>query len=193
MLKRFKVKPVVIAFCLAGFYVGACGVAMVRPVTVNTHKRPSFSMSKVNRVAVLEAATVQNAAAAADIFSLRLLDHGFNVIERAKIKDVLNEYDIKLSHDEDVAGAKKLGEILDADSIVIVSISDYTSGQQMIPGGCARQARIESVISMGVTSRLVDIQTSEVIWVGAASTQDKSLQACLTRMADELINSILKN
>lgn len=186
-----RVKLIVTLY-FAGLYLGACGVAMVRPVTVNTHKRPSFSMTKVNRVATLESTKVTNASAAADIMSLRLLDHGFNVIERAKIKDVLNEYDIKLTHDEDVSGAKKLGEILDADSIVIVTISDFTSGQQMIPGGCAQQARIESVISMGITARLVDIKTSEVIWVGAASTQDKSLQACLTRMSDELISSILE-
>ena len=189
MLRWLKIA---VAGVMLGSLTISCGVAMVRPVTVNTHKRPTFTMGKVNRLAVLEAGTQAKASAAADLMSLRLLDHGFNVIERARIKDILKEYDFKLAHDEDVEGAKKLGALLDADSILIVSVSDYTSGQQMIPKGCMAPARIETVVSMGITSRLVDINTSEVIWIGAASTQDKGFQICLTRMSDKLIETILE-
>lgn len=186
MLRKLKLFSVVLAI---GLLAGACGVAIVRPVEVNTHKRPTFTMEKINRIAVLEVRG-QAASSAADILSMRLMDSGFNVIERARIKDVLKESNIKLAHDEDVKEASKIGNILDADSILIVSVSDMTTGQQMIPGGCGSQARIESVVAMGVTARLVDVKTSEVIWVGAASTQDKSLQVCLTRMSDKLIDSI---
>ena len=185
MFSKIKIANVVMVLVLL---VGGCGVAIVRPVEMNTHKRPTFSMAKINRIAVLE--VQKTASSAADIMAMRLMDSGFNVIERARIKDVLKETNIQLSHDEDVKNAAEIGNILDADSILIISISDMTSGQQMIPGGCTTPARIESVVAMGVTARLVDVKTSEVIWVGAASTQDKSMQVCLTRICDDLISSI---
>lgn len=187
---KVKFRLLILGVLLVGI-IGACGVAIVRPVTINTHKRPTFNMAKVNRLAVLEASSQSaSSTSAADIMSLRLLDHGFNVIERARIKSLLNEFNLKLSYDEDVKGAVKIGDLLEAQSLLLISISDTTSGQQMIPGGCMSQARIESVMSMGITARLVDVNTSEVIWVGAASTQDRGLQECLTRMSDELIKSI---
>lgn len=190
---RMNVKRLLLisASCVAlGALMFGCGVNMVRPVTLNAHKRPTFSMEKVAKIATLEAGKGQNSSAAADIMALRLLDHGFDVVERARIKDVLAEANIVLSHEEDTKSASKIGNIVGADSILLISVSDYTSGQQMIPRGCMSAARIETVVNLGVTARLVDVKTAEVIWVGAASTQDISLHACLQRISDDFIKTI---
>jgi len=170
----------------------SCGVKIVRPVTINVHKRPGFNLENIQKIAVLEATPGSGEQlGAADIMSLRLLDNGFNVIERAKIKEVLAENKIVIRDDEGLKQAQRIGQILQADTILILSVSEYTQGQQMVPGGACTAARIESVINIGVTARLVDVKNSEIIWVGAATTQDLSKQSSLTRVCDSLISSIL--
>jgi len=181
----------VLVFLLCLSVLTGCGVRIVRPVTLESHKRPTFDLKKINKIAVLEASKGgQEQVGAADIMSLKLLDHGFNVIERSKIRDVMEENKLKIKDDQDVRVARELGKLLNVNSIMIMGISELTQSQQNIPGRFFKPPRIETVVSAGITARLVDIQTSEVIWVGAATTQDKSMQKSLMRISNQMIANI---
>ncbi len=121
-----------------------------------------------------------------NLFSIYFLKNGFNVAEREKIRQIIKEKEIDLSgmtHDS----TKELGTLLNADYILTGAVIDYNSYSS------TRQLFyifewLQITCSVGVTARLIDINTGEVIWVGSATDQSYSFQEA----AEEILNILYK-
>ncbi len=84
-----------------------------------------------------------------------------------------------MTHDS----TRELGTLLNADYILIGAVIDYNSYSS------TRQLFyifewLQITCSVGVTARLIDINTGEVIWVGSATDQSYSFQEA----AEEILN-----
>ena len=121
-----------------------------------------------------------------DIFSVSLLEKGFNVISREDINQFLKgeKIDIKKI---DRASIKKIGALLNADYLIIGSVTDYNS--------YSNKRRIIYVFewlritySVSVTARIIDTSEGNTIWIGSAS----DLGPSFPEAGDVTIKTLLK-
>lgn len=88
---------------------------------------------------------------------------GYRIVDRSRVKQVLDEQKIMLTHStDDTAQLLKVGKVLGAGSIVFVEIE--TSSSQTSRGGM----HSNTVTNVSVSARGVDVESSSVIWSGAA-------------------------
>jgi hypothetical protein len=154
-------------------------------------------------------------AVAGAVFEKYLLKAGYDVIERRQIDELLKEQSFALSGAVDPATVKQLGRILGVDALVLGSVTEFTPAQGEIvttavsgsyygggyggrwrggPPGAPygrRQVVSQSVTtdaSVGLTARMVDVQTGSVLWIGSDSESGSSAQDC----ADEASGRIMK-
>ena len=156
--------------------------------------RPGAALiSKTSRLAVLQASKAINSQAgitASDIFTMKLLNGGFDVVERERIEAIVVERKIEFEG-ENINKATEVGSLVGAQCIILLSVGEVTVGQQVIPGGVFKRAKIESVTNVSLTAKAIDVKTSKVIWVAASTTQDRSLQQCVSRCCDALSDKLL--
>ena len=95
---------------------------------------------------------------------------GFRIVERSRLQQVFEEQKIRLTYSsDDDAQILKVGRILGADSIVFVD-SESSSGQtnQAYANRYGAGARSETVTSLSVSIRMVNVESSEVMWTATA-------------------------
>lgn len=95
---------------------------------------------------------------------------GYRIVERSRLKQVLDEQKIILTHStDDDAQLLKVGKILGAGSIVFVEVETSSSQtSQAFVNRYGGGARSEVVTNASVSVRGVDVESSEVIWTGTA-------------------------
>jgi hypothetical protein len=169
----------------------SCGVNIVRKVTFDAHRIVPIKGLKTEKIAVIEkTAPNQQALGAAEIMSITLRKHGFNVMEQTNVDAVLRKYKITISDERDLKQIQKAGKVLKADKILIVSIADFTKGHEVVPRGCMSSPSIETYVHMAVVARLSEIKIAEIIWTGTAITQDINTHVCLKRISEKFAQSL---
>jgi curli biogenesis system outer membrane secretion channel CsgG len=121
-----------------------------------------------------------------NLFTIYFLRQGFNVAEREKINQVLNEKGLDISGLSGDA-AKEVGTLLNVDYLLIGAVTDYTaysSPQKLF----YFFEWMQIICSVGTTARLVDAGTGEVLWVGIA--QEKSFS--FKDAAEEVVSTLFK-
>ena len=99
-----------------------------------------------------------------------LQKYGLRIVERSRLQQVFDEQKIRLTHSsDDDAQILKVGKILGADSIVFVD-AEASSGQLSNSyvnqyGGVSRS---ETVTNVSVSARMVEVESSEVMWTATA-------------------------
>ena len=108
--------------------------------------------------------------AVADILTIQMLYKGYDVVEREKLDEVLEESALKQSGlIESTKEVSDLGRILGADYIVYGSVIQY---EYTVEGG-------DWYISVGVTARIVHVKSGKLVLVCTASNTGNSISEAL--------------
>ncbi len=185
-------------FCLLS--CGSLYTARVRQeVSVDSHLEHEIDFKARNRIMVLTLAqeektlaktTLTANEATTDLVSLALLNRGFQVIDRAHVNDFMQENDLRLDS-ADVSKIIEMGRLLDADFLIVTNLFQNLQASHAIsflPGEVLTS--IDTSANIGVSSRMLDLESRQVIWVGIATTQDQNFQTAIQRIADKLIASL---
>lgn len=112
-------------------------------------------------------------------------DGSYRVIERAALEDVLIEQDFSNSDRANPATAAKLGQVLGVDAIIIGSITQFGRDDESVGvgggafGGRARKYGLGGVNQkkaraiVGITARIIHVDTAEVLAVATAKGESK--------------------
>lgn len=121
-----------------------------------------------------------------DVFTVYFLENGFNVAERERINTIISEKKLGLSG-LTADSAKEMGSLLNVDYLLTGSLIEYES--------FANKKQLfyifewlEITCSLGVTARLIDVQTGEIIWVGVATEKATSFKDA----ADDVVGMLME-
>ena len=85
-----------------------------------------------------------------------------------------------------------VASLVNAESILLLGVRALVQQQHAVAEGMVfKQPTIQTVVGLGLTARLVNAKTGVVEWVGAATTQDESMQRALSRISEGVIYSML--
>jgi len=113
------------------------------------------------------------------------MEYGFNVVEPTYLNQVLEESHISLNNENDMEMIHKVGEILKADKILLVTPTEFVRGQKVLKGGCMSSPTILTYVNIRVLAKLIEVKGAETIWTGIATTQDVNLHLCLKRISEK--------
>lgn len=161
------------------------GCATPRSVT-----SANFSPEKYARVAVIAIAEQPNVNPGLlrrmeDEFTMEIINKGYSVVSRSDVQRVVKEMDLQnnsgLTDGRDRAAAK-LGKILNVPGIVLVGVNNVGEREHITPASSgyyrnkkgqvsaySHDASSIMISSAAVSARLIDVQTTDVLWVGQAS------------------------
>ncbi len=179
---------------------GSLRTARIRKeVTINTYQHPEFIIPRESTVAVVPSFSADTgltgfsytaSEAAVDIMTLKLWNEGFQVIDRIFIKEILLKEEIDFTRFS-VKQAVSAGMVLGADYVMMISLTDLEGDTQAIAFGPLHLvSTVDTSVLVGVNCKLVDVYAKQIVWSGAATTQDKNLQLCLRRIATKLIYTL---
>jgi hypothetical protein len=100
-----------------------------------------------------------------------LQKQGLTVVERARLKQVLDEQTIRLTHTaDDEAQVLRVGKLLGADMVVFfdASASQGTQANMNFSMFGGAGANFQGLYTPSVSVRGVNVETSEVTWTGHA-------------------------
>jgi curli biogenesis system outer membrane secretion channel CsgG len=168
-------------------------------VTLDTHLRKNVDFNPHKTMIVLTLAreektlsktTLSANEATADIFSLELLNRGCKIVDRANINDFMKENKIKLQP-SDLTKILEMGRLLDADFLILTNLFENLQASHaltFLPGQVLTS--IDTSANIGVSARMIDLKTGQVVWVGIATTQDQNFQMAIQRIVAKLIQSL---
>lgn len=179
---------------------GSLRTARIRKdVTINTFQSPEFRISRNSTIAVIPAFHREEGIiglsytaneAAADMMTLKLWNEGFRVIDRIFVKKILLRDDVEIKSFS-VNQAVSVGEVLHADYVMLISLTDLEADTQSIDFGPFNLVNtVDTSVLVGVNCRLIDVAAKQIAWSGAATTQDKNLQLSLRRISLQLIHTL---
>lgn len=167
---------------------------------------PRYEFSKLRRVAVA-AFDGQGGSAAADYLSHALLAGGADVVERSRLEAVLNEQNLRARGVLDPETARRVGRILGVDAVFLGSVTEYAPQQSYLivtdssanyisagasPVGSATRftntpafgspgtSIITSSAQVGLTARLVDVESGSVVWSAHQSYEGFDLDSAMS-------------
>ncbi len=180
---------------------GALRTARIRKdVTMNTHLQADFRVQPDAMIAVVPPIRQDELAgisptiseAAQDMMSLQLWKAGYRIIDKIFIKEVLVRESMAFENFS-VEQAVRLGEAVDSDYVMLVSLNDFEEDVRSIDFGPFHVVNtVDTSVLVGLNCRLVHVAAQEVVWSGVATTQDKNLQLSLRRISRHLIASLGK-
>jgi len=142
------------------------------------------SPSRYKQIAVVDFAG-EGGAPIADTMTIKLLNAGFHIVERDRLKHLIYEQEMteagyqSLSDEEK---ARRLGQILNADAIITGRVSKlrapiyYIKKLTPIPTPFRFKPRFRPQVTyenaqLEITGRAVDVRTGEVIWIGVVQVK----------------------
>ncbi len=128
--------------------------------------------------------------AAQDMMSLQLWKAGYRIVDKIFIREALAREAIAFENFS-VEQAARLGEAVDSDYVMLVSLNDFEEDVRSIDFGPFHVVNtVDTSVLVGLNCRLVAVAARRVIWSGVATTQDKNLQLSLRRISRHLIASL---
>ncbi len=158
-----------------------------------------------------------NGNAAADILTQDLLNLGIDVIERQRLDAVLDEQRLAQNGVLDPETVKKLQRVLGVDAIFLGSVSSYSPGQNYLvqtndaqiqvgstvtpvsgrnvyPGmsvhGLPNTQVVTTASSVGLTARLVDVETGSVLWSARMSYEGFDTESAMSAITTSFAKSL---
>jgi len=177
---------------------------------------PNYEFSKLRRVAVAAFAG-EGGSAAADYLSHSLLAAGADVIERSRLEAVLAEQRLATQGALDPVTARRVGKLLGVDALVLGSVTRYSpqtsylivtgssttfvgAGASPMGGGtrftntpalgAPGTSILTSSAQVGLTARLVDVETGSVIWSAHQSYEGFDLDSAMSAVTTSFARSL---
>lgn len=99
-----------------------------------------------------------------------LQKRGLTIVERARLQQIFNEQQIRLTHTpDDEAQVLRVGKLLGAETVIFVdTFFQKELASRHYVGEYGGWGRTDTVYSASVSIRGVNVETSEVVWSGTA-------------------------
>ncbi len=162
-----------IAAVLGLVMVAGCGSEKGESVT-----SLSFDAGKYDKVAIVDVSGAVYGEGVkgqiSDLFTFELVRKGYTVVERAKIKQLVDEQKFQSSDLASDQGAAQAGKMLNVPAVVLVSIPKY-EGEK---------------ISM--TVKMIDVEEASIIWIGQGTGKtNKTLGTVLGAAAGAVVGGVV--
>ncbi len=137
-------KRMIVSFSALALSVLLAGCAGVRG-----YVNADYDFSALTRVAVADVQMVNGSEAdknqIATYFKIELLGKGYNVVDRSKVQQILQEQEFQTGEITTPEGAAKAGRILNVDAVVLVNVPEL--GERIT-----------------ISAEMVDVEDGTVIW-----------------------------
>ncbi len=178
---------------------------------VAVNKNADFS--NIKRVAVLDFSGPRGDIAA-DFMIQNLMMRGINVVERRRLRAVMNELNLTNSSAFNPSTTRKLGELLGVDALflgTVVKISDaasyiITTGEQSFSNvdrvdnstlysegsvmGIPNSQIITSAAQVSLISRMVDVETGSIIWSASMTYEGFDASSAIDAISRSFVKSL---
>jgi hypothetical protein len=149
---------------------------------------PRFSAEQYNRLAIIAVAEQPNINPGIlrrmeDEFEMKIMQKGYSVVSRSDVAHVIQEVQFQNSGLTDSRGACQLGKVLNVRGIVMVSVnnvktetyttaasSGYTRDEEGRTSAYSNGPSQYNIASAAVSARLIDVETTDVMWIGSAKS-----------------------
>lgn len=165
--------------------------------------REDYDFKSVERVGVIQfdAARINFTGAykpgnaVADEFVFQLLDRGIRVVERARIENILQEHNLNRRGVLDPATVKEAGNILGVDALIMGTVTRYIPDRKERVYVKDENGNIKEEIflveaEIGISTRMVDIETGEVIWAGSYTYDSFYIDTAIRHAVNSMLNSL---
>ncbi|MBN1943765.1 MAG: hypothetical protein JW849_10775 [Phycisphaerae bacterium] len=159
--------------------VGGCtfGEAEISPVTRN-----QAELRQIHTIAVLPfidapgAQAKGSGAVVVNAITTQLYPcRGVKVVERSRVSSLMQERDLHVSQMQDTSVATEIGKLAEADAVLVGSLTQYEAQQDyshgavyVVSGGGTKHMH-----RVGISVRLVDVHTGQVLFAEDAGGKDK--------------------
>lgn len=192
----------------------AAAAALAACVGPQVAVKRSFDFRSVRRVAVLAFAG-QGGEVASDLLAQSLLARGADVVERKQLEALLQESRLAASGVLDPKTIKEVGRVLGVDALFLGSMTGYSPPQsylvftgqsRTIPAvsplgsgsvysqgaapGVAGADVITSAAAVGLTARMVDVETGSILWSASQTYEGIDIQSALRQVASGFADSL---
>jgi len=134
--------------------------------------KPNTNFKKYKRVAIynfLDYPIIPNSGRQlADILSMNLLGSNIDLVDRSSTETIMKEWKISLSGIIDEKTTPEIGNLLGVQAILLGSVNEWGSVTQNIQIVQGSPPAYMTVSSVGITVKLIDCETAEIIWAANA-------------------------
>lgn len=182
-----------------------CAACSHAPVFVNR----GYNFRKVHRVAVVGFSDYGRRPGAGDlvagVFEKYLLEAGYDVVERRQVSRLLQEQSFDASGAVDPAMAKQLGKLLGVDALVLGDITQFVPEHTLVavaqPYGGRGWRRyppppppyaqsVDTTAKVGITARMVDVESGSLLWSGSDSEEGDNVQDCADAASGAIMTAL---
>jgi len=192
----------------------------------------SYDLGKIKRIGTVQFdAPSSDIRGIEDIFSKHLIANGFNVMERARLAQIMDEHKITAQGLISPETSKSVGKILGVDALLMGTVVSYTPPREEVSyietysnyeepvyqqtserqqDGSFKTVYVQngtkvtreatktphvytSYAQVGVTVKLVDIETGDIIWVGSDTNEGIDAASAAEASASYLAARLRKN
>jgi curli biogenesis system outer membrane secretion channel CsgG len=106
----------------------------------------------------------------------------YQVVEREKIKAIIEEQDFQLSMIQDNSQVARLGKLIGADTVVVGAATQYTSSSVPMMFG--------DIFTVGVSMRMVRVDTAKICFAGSCTQNGTSYEEAGRRSVSLLMKKL---
>lgn len=159
-LRSVSLPPGLVLLSLAGLFGLTAGCASADVTTSGGFSPAEYGTIAVGEFSVGSAAYGQReevAQTVANTFQRQLPMLGYQVVERSRLEQLLDEQGLQWSEATSDRGRAEIGELLNVEALLVGNVPRYkrTGGNDY---------------EVVVFAKLVDVSTGEVVWTGSAKT-----------------------
>jgi len=134
-------------------------------------------------------------SAVADEFVFQFINRGVRVIERSRIEQILREQSLWESGSIDPKTIKGLGKMLGVDALIMGTVTRYSPDrkERIYIRDTRGQIREEIFLveaEVGISARMVDTETGEIIWAGNYSYDSFYIDSAIRQAVSAILNSL---
>lgn len=154
--------------------------------------KPGYDFSKIKRIAVIEfrnsAYYPNSGSMVSQLFAKYMLKAGYNVIERDELEALLRERQLSTANLLEPSTVLNYGKLLGIDAIVTGSIPMVVPEQNFYDMGNPRFIAAQ----VGVTARMISVETGEVLWVGSDTYDAVNTQTAFEYLVSSLVSQLIE-
>lgn len=167
--------------------------------------RKDYDFSKIVRVGVLkfDSSQVQFLSSydpgnvVADEFVFQFIDRGIKVVERSRIENIIKEHNLWKSGNIDPSTIKEMGKILGVDALIMGTVTRYIEDKKERIYIRDDTGRLKEEIflveaEVGISARMVDVVTGEVVWAGAYVYDSFYTESAIRQAISGILDSLEK-
>ncbi|MGM0567827.1 MAG: CsgG/HfaB family protein [Elusimicrobiota bacterium] len=165
--------------------------------------RENYDFSEVERVGIIKfdssgvdfTTGSDPGSAIADEFVFQLLHRGVRVVERSRLESILREHNLWKSGDINSETIREMGQILGVDAIVMGTVTRYNPDRKERIYIKDSEGRVREEIFMidaevGISARMVDTQSGEVIWASSYVSDSFYMDTAIRQAVSAILNSL---